>query len=222
VRTRQAVCSAFAAVCAAALMAQGCGSKKEDLTPSSWANPQYRISATHPAVWAVKDFNTVEDPKTGAVLLAIFRKVSDIDKEVRESPPMVKVVWIPRRQTASEPVVPPESGVPDMTRGPHGIPVMDTGITAGWTEFGAQDIQTKQITWAGNIPAEEATALANPGTAFLATIAGGQLAGLAQHVRVVALKLPTGTFEITRVAAPDTEGLVEQADQIVDSIRLAQ
>jgi len=73
VRTKQAVCSALIAVCAAAMMAQGCGSKKEDLTPSSWANPQYRISATHPAVWAVKDFNTVEDPRTGAVLLAIFR-----------------------------------------------------------------------------------------------------------------------------------------------------
>jgi hypothetical protein len=39
-------------------------------------------------------------------------------------------------------------------------------------------------------------------------------------VRVVALKLQNGTFEIVRIAPDGKADLIRQADQIVDSIRV--
>jgi len=209
------------AICAACAAAAGCGGQKqEDTTPKVWTSARYHLSATHPASWTVKDLDTVEDPKTGAVAVVLFRKLDPTDREVTERPPMVKVVWRPRPGQApqAEPATP--AGVPDVTRGPLGVPTMDSGITSGWTEFGALEIQQRELTWPGNIPAEEATALAQPGTAFLAFYGTGQLVGAAQRVRVVALKLQNGTFEIVRIAPDGKADLIRQADQIVDSIRV--
>jgi hypothetical protein len=208
--------------CAACVLAAGCGgAKQEDTTPVAWSSAKYHLTATHPANWTVKDLDTVDDPKTGAMAVVLFRKLDPTDREVTERPPMVKVIWRPRpAQSAQQPEAPLPGGVPAVTRGPLGVPTMDSGITAGWTEFGAVDIQQRQLTWPGNIPAEEATALAQPGTAFLAFYGTGQLVGAAQRVRVVALKLQNGTYEIIRIAPDGKADIIRQADQIVDSIRV--
>ncbi len=210
---------AAAAVC---LAAAGCGGREqEDATPQAWTSAKYHLTATHPARWAVKDLDTVEDPKTGATAVVLFRRLDPTDREVTERPPMVKVVWRPRpAQAPAQPEAPLPGGIPSVGRGPLGVPTMDSGITAGWTEFGAVDIQRRDITWPGNIPAEEATALAQPGTAFLAFYGTGQLVGAAQRVRVVALKLQNGTFEIIRIAPDGKADIIGQADRIVDSIRV--
>lgn len=210
---------ALALVAGAALACVwGCGKKEAAVTQQQWAGSKYKISASYPSSWKMSETNSVESPKAGTVLIALFHKPDDRGTgKVRERPPMVKIVWAPG---TAQPTGPSDLATPEAsTMG--SAPLSMTGIASGWTEFGAENIQLEHITWPPNIPAERATATARPGTAFFSTYTG-QLAGPEQQVRVVSINLSNGHYEITSVAPSTDPALLAETNAIADSIRLTQ
>lgn len=213
----------LAAVAAAssAVFLAGCGAKEEQAPPQTWSSPTYRLTATYPGSWEMKELNSLEDPRTGETTIVLFRWLDDIDKTMDPRPPMVTITWIPKQQMPA-PGPDLEGGVPQVEQGPMGIPVLQSGLTSGWTEFGATQIQTQEMTWQGAYQAEEATAVAEPGTAFFSTETGGQLVGLKQNVRVVRVETPGGYYQIKRVVPDKPEHLLRDADSIVNSVQITQ
>lgn len=166
----------------------------------------------------MKEMNQVEDQKTGATKIVLFHKHDGMGTpEVRELPPFVIVRWIPAPKVEAPPATGSEQldkDIQQMSKS-AGIPQTADELTAGWNEFGAENIQSRELQ-IGGTKAFEATAVAKPGTAFV-SLFGGQLVGPDQMYRVIAIPSTSGYYEIIRVAPKDSEELVE-ADKIVDSL----
>ncbi len=219
--------SIIAVVIGAILLSPGCSKKQAPTTMVSWNSAKYRMTVAYPSNWKVKDLDYPEDPKRGVMAVVLFRKLTENDKpELTERPPLIKILWTPKTsadpaaQSTPEPQI-TSGGAPDIQDyGRLGVPVEHSGMTTGWTEFGAEGIKTRKLIWPGDIPAEEATALAVQGSPFFSEQTGGQLIGEKQSVRKVLLSLQGGFYEITRVAPMKEADTLKEADQIVDSLRL--
>ncbi len=204
--------------------ASGCA-KKSGPAPgaaATWQNAQYRMTAQYPSGWLINDKPQVEDPKSGETTVALWeaRGTRSSTTTAEQRPPYVMI----RYQPGAPPAVPP-AGSSNLETSPEeqprvlGVPTSKSDVTAGWMEFGAQDIQSRDTQFAG-VAAQEGTALLKPGTAAYSTYTG-QLGGKDELLRVIVIPAAAGRYEITRVAEPGSEAL-KQADAIVDSIHFTK
>lgn len=220
--SRYALIAALISAAGAAGIA-GCGGKKEaggpPATQQTWTSAQYKLSTTYPGSWNVSDAAITEDPRAGVVRIVIFHKPGPMEdsKSVDEYPPYVKITWTPGAAPAAGAggETAPDEGARVM-----GVPTAAQGITAGWQEFGGEEIQTRRITLAG-AAAEEGTALLKSGTALFSTYTG-QLQGRPNRLRVVRINAAGGYYEITSIAPTEPPGELEEAGQIVNNLQFVR
>ncbi|MCC6485645.1 MAG: hypothetical protein IT209_12430 [Armatimonadetes bacterium] len=214
---------AFSLITSAALICFGCGKKgasTQEAPAATWSNPQYHMSATYPSDWLINSTPQVEDPKTGETTVVLWEQAGTRSgSTAQQRPPYVMIRYQPGA------TAPAPAGSSNLETSPEqqpevlGVPTVKSDVTAGWLEFGAQDIQSKDTQFAG-VAAQEGTALLKAGSAAYSTYTG-QLAGKDELLRVIIAPAATGRYEITRVAEPNSPALA-QADQIVDSIRFTK
>lgn len=186
--------------------APGCG-KKAPVSTAVWTSPQYRMTANYPSDWKVKEGGSSTGGGPGGTVVVVFAKAG-ADGNVQEEPPMVKIEWDPSLHL--------------LNPGPQVGPVAP-GVTNSWSSMDASNLQTRSVTWPGNIPAEDASATGKPGTLFYASHNGGQLVGTADiSVRAVGLKLEQGTYVIERAVFTGKDEDAKTADQIVNSVHFTQ